>query len=256
MKQWYESLFENYGNKYEEECFVQGTIGECDFIEKEIGFNKNLKILDIGCGTGRHSIELAKRGYNLTGIDLSDSFLGKAKEKAKKLELNISFSKCDARQLSFSSEFDVALMLCEGAFPLMETDEMNFQILENARNALKETRSKLIFTTLNGLFPLYHSVKDFLASEKLDGNAEYNKNSFDLMTFRDYNVTTIVDDSGQKKELKCNERYYVPSEITWMLKCLGFKKIDIFGAKLGEFSRSNKLTTEEFEMLVVAEKYT
>jgi len=62
------------------------------------------------------------------------------------------------------------------------------------------------------------------------------------------------DDSGNKKELKCNERYYVPSEITWLLKTLGYKKIDIYGATLGAFSRNDKLTTEDFEMLVVAEK--
>jgi hypothetical protein len=64
----------------------------------------------------------------------------------------------------------------------------------------------------------------------------------------------VEDDSGNKKELQCNERYYLPSEITWLLKTLGYKKIDIFGAKLGAFSRSDKLTTEDFEMLVVAEK--
>ncbi|GAH29264.1 unnamed protein product [marine sediment metagenome] len=45
MKQWYESLFENYGRKYDNENFTQGTIGECDFIEKEIDFNKSLKII-------------------------------------------------------------------------------------------------------------------------------------------------------------------------------------------------------------------
>ena len=74
------------------------------------------------------------------------------------------------------------------------------------------------------------------------------------MTFRDHTVITVVDDNGQKKELQCNERYYVPSEVCWMLKLLGFIKIDIFGAKLGAFRRDNPLTTEDFEMLVIAEK--
>ena len=74
------------------------------------------------------------------------------------------------------------------------------------------------------------------------------------MTFRDFNITTVEDDFGNIKELKCNERYYVPSEITWLLKSLGFKRIEIYGAKLGAFSRDDKLTTEDFEMLVIAEK--
>jgi hypothetical protein len=74
------------------------------------------------------------------------------------------------------------------------------------------------------------------------------------MTFRDYNVTEFEDDSGNKKTLECNERYYVPSEITWLLKSLGYKIIHIFAAKLGAFSRNDKLTTEDFEMLVIAEK--
>ena len=135
----------------------------------------------------------------------------------------------------------------------METDEMNFQILQNAANALKPN-GKLIFTTLNGLFPLFHSVKDFMAAESKDGGATYRNNTFDLMTFRDHNITEVVDDSGNKKSLTCNERYYVPSEITWLLKSLNFKAIDVFGAKLGAFSRNDKLTTKDFEMLVIAKK--
>jgi hypothetical protein len=144
-------------------------------------------------------------------------------------------------------------MLCEGGFPLMETDEMNFEILKNVTKALKDN-CKFIFTTLNGLFPLYHSVEKFCAENSQDGNATYRSNSFDLMTFRDFNITEFVDDLGNKKTLSCNERYYVPSEIIWMLKSLGFNKIDIFGARLGAFSRQDALTTEDFEMLVVAEK--
>jgi len=253
MKQWYESLFENYGKKYDEESFTQGTIGECNFIEEEINFNKNSRILDIGCGTGRHSIELAKRGYNLTAVDLSDSQLERAKRKAADAKVKIDFRKEDARELTFNNEFDLVIILCEGAFPLMETDEMNYRILQNAEAALKQ-KGKLIFTTLNGLFPLFHSVKDFLATQSHEGNATYDKNSFDLMTFRDYNNIIFEDDSGNKKELSCNERYYVPPEITWLLKSLNFKTIDIFGVRLGSFSRNDTLTTEDFEMLVVAEK--
>lgn len=252
-KQWYETLFENYGNRYDKEVFVQGTVGECDFIEKEINYDKNLKIIDIGCGTGRHSIELTKRGYNITGVDLSESQLKRAREKAKEQGVEIVFKRHDARNLPFKSEFDLAIMLCEGGFSLMETDEMNFEILKNATKALKD-KGKFIFTTLNGLFPLFHSVNEFYKSAQKEGQSQCKECSFDLMTFRDHNTVVFEDDSGNKKELKCNERYYVPSEITWLLKTLGFKKIDIFGAKLGAFSRNDKLTTDDFEMLVIAEK--
>jgi SAM-dependent methyltransferase len=253
VKQWYETLFENYGQKYDNENFAQGTIGECDFIEQEIDHDKSRAILDIGCGTGRHSIELSRRGYAVVGIDLSDSLLERAREEAKAHNLKIEFQKHDARRLPFENAFDAAIMLCEGAFPLMETDEMNYEILKCATRSLKSP-GKLIFTSLNGLFPLYHSVEEFCASTSGEGNATYRSNTFDLMTFRDHNITEVVDDSGIKKELKCNERYYVPSEITWLLKTLGYKRVDIFGAKLGAFSRQHNLTTEDFEMLVIAEK--
>lgn len=253
VKQWYELLFENYGKKYDEESFTRGTGGECDFIEQEIDYDRSLKIIDIGCGTGRHAIELSKRGYTVTGIDLSASQLKRAREKAAAENLHIDFQRHDARQLPFRQAFDLAIMLCEGGFPLMETDEMNYEILKNAAAALKDG-GKLIFTTLNGLFPLFHSLKDFHAAATEEGGAVYDGGTFDLMTFRDYNITTVEDDSGNTKELTCNERYYVPPEITWLLKSLGFTKIDIFGARLGAFSREDKLTTEDFEMLVIAQR--
>lgn len=135
----------------------------------------------------------------------------------------------------------------------METDKMNFKILKNASKSLKKG-GIFIFTTLNGLFPIFHSVEQFCAETSQEGNAVYSENNFDLMTFRDHNITEFEDDDGIKKKLVCNERYYMPSEITWLLQSLKFKKTEIFGAKLGAFSRDDKLTHEDFEMLVVATK--
>ena len=251
MKQWYEELFENYAAKYENEPYTGGTSGEVDFIEQEAGFDKSVTILDVGCGTGRHSIELAARGYSVTGIDLSEGQLTRARTLARERGFTIPFIRMDARDFDFHGQFDLAVMICEGAFPLMETDEMNFRILQNACNSLKEN-GKLIFTTLNGLFPLYHSVKDFVNTGSSEGAS--NSNSFDLMTFRDHSIYETVDDSGKQLVLHCTERYYVPSEITWLLKSLGFKEITICGAKLGAFSRTDALTTEDFEMLIIAKK--
>ncbi|MDV7402077.1 class I SAM-dependent methyltransferase, partial [Arthrospira platensis SPKY1] len=102
-----------------------------------------------------------------------------AKEKTDRLNLKVTFQKHDARTMRFEGEFDVAIMMCEGAFPLMETDEMNFQILKNATQAIKDN-GKFIFTTLNGLFPLYHSPEKFCAENSAEGNAEYKCNTFDI----------------------------------------------------------------------------
>ncbi|MDG3548327.1 class I SAM-dependent methyltransferase [Methanobacterium formicicum] len=250
MQQWYQELFNSFVNKYENESFTQGTIGEVDFLESEINHDKSCKILDVGCGTGRHAIELTKRGYQVTGVDLSEKMLKRAREKAAESGVGIDFIQADARNLPFQGEFDLVVMLCEGGFPLMETDEMNFQILESASRSLKKG-GKLIFTTLNGLFPLFHSVKDFINS---NSESQTNReNSFNLMTFRDEYQMEIEDDEGKVLNLNCNERYYVPSEITWLLKSLNFNPVDIYGCKLGEFSRNDPLTTEDYEMLVVAE---
>lgn len=252
MKPWYEELFTNYANAYDKESFTQGTVAEVDFIEVEIQSDRSKTILDIGCGTGRHAIELAKRGYSVVGIDLSESQLQKAREKAQREGVQVKFLQADARHFNFETPFDLVIMLCGGAFSLMETDEMNFSILTNADNVLT-TKGKFIFTTLNALYPLYHSVSNFINTHSCSA-AQMQENTFDLLTFRNFSTITITDDDGDTKNLKCNERYYAPSEITWLLKSLGFENIAIHGCHIGDFSRNNNLTMENFEMLVIAQK--
>ncbi len=251
MAQWYETLFENYGKSYDKEPFTQGTPGEVDFVERELNADRTKRILDIGCGTGRHAIELATRGYRVTGLDLSEGQLRLAREKAANAGVDVDFQRRDATQPHFDQEFDAAIMFCEGAFPLMETDEKNHAVLRHAGAALR-TGGKLLLTTLNALFPLFHSVKDFL--EKGGSGTATGKLAFDLMTFREHAELTFTDDAGQSRTVETNERYYTPPEMRWLLQTVGFAKVDIFGCRLGAFSRDRALAPDDFEMLVIAEK--
>ncbi len=102
-KPWYEALFTDYAETYDKESFTQGTLGECDFIEAEIGGDRSVPILDIGCGTGRHAIELARRGYKVTGVDLSPSQIERAREKAAAAGMVSSISGSATRGLSPSA---------------------------------------------------------------------------------------------------------------------------------------------------------
>jgi SAM-dependent methyltransferase len=247
-KKWYEALFTDYAETYDKEAFTRGTIGECDFIESEIGGDRSIPILDIGCGTGRHAIELARRGYRVTGIDLSPSQIERARAKAVAAGVSPDFRIGDARALPFGPEFGLAVMICEGAFALMETDEMNFAILQGAARALRPG-GKLIMTTLNGLFPLHRSVGQFEKEGMVEAASEGH--DFDLMTFRMRSRLRTTDRHGRPIEIDCDERWYIPSELAWLLKQAGFARVDIFGARLGAFSRSDKLTPDDFEMLAI-----
>lgn len=244
--QWYQELFTHYAKTYDRESYTQGTKGEVDFIVSEIGASGS--ILDIGCGTGRHAIELAHRGYRVTGIDLSADQLKRAREKADAAGVRIDFIQQDARDFQFAP-FDAAILICEGAFPLMETDEMNFQILTCAKKAIRPG-GKFIMTTLNALFPLYHSTSDFMNDNEMGMTS--TDHHFDLMTFRERSTVSISNDDGQLRTIQCNERYYSPSEIHWLLASLGFHDIGIYGCTLGAFGRNRTLATDDFEMLVIA----
>jgi 2-polyprenyl-3-methyl-5-hydroxy-6-metoxy-1,4-benzoquinol methylase len=251
MTRWYETLFANYGKTYDRQPYTQGTPGEVDFVERELGADRARRVLDIGCGTGRHSIELARRGYRVTGIDLSAAQLRRAREKATAAGVAVDFQQRDATQPHYHQEFDAAIMFCEGAFSLMETDAKNHAVLVHAAAALRPG-GKLLLTTLNALFPLYHSVKEFLDAGA-SGTA-IGKLTFDLLTFREQAELTFADDAGQTHTIETDERYYTPPEMHWLLQTAGFAKVEVFGARLGNFSRAHALTPDDFEMLVVAEK--
>lgn len=93
------------------------------------------RILDVPCGYGRHSVELARRGFAVTGVDISEVQLDRAKEKAAAAEVSVDFHLTDARALSFEAEFDAAINMFL-SFGLFETDEEHLAMLAGIGRAL------------------------------------------------------------------------------------------------------------------------
>jgi 2-polyprenyl-3-methyl-5-hydroxy-6-metoxy-1,4-benzoquinol methylase len=227
--QWYKEFFEEMGIEYEDYPFTQNTENEVNWMIREYLTDPEMRILDVGCGTGRHAINLATKGYkNITGIDLSPSMISAAKKVAQEKSVPVDFRICDARELPFENEFDAALCLCEGAFGLLENDAENYKILRAVHKALKK-QGVFILTTLN-----------------LFRDAE-----FDPMTCRVSMEMEITKKDGSKKLLKCSDRSYSFPELKWVLEQLGFEVI--LGAD--PFSKE-PIKYGAMEFMVVSRKLT
>lgn len=135
--------------------FTPGTKQEVDFIECELGIKPGEKIIDLGCGSGRHSIELAKRGYDVVGIDISVTMLEEAKKRSKEAGVNIEFYQEDLSRLERlfkkgNNLFFGAICLCESGLGVLGGWEGDLRFLKSVNGLLKVGR-KLIITNLNGL---------------------------------------------------------------------------------------------------------
>lgn len=236
-KPWYEALYEKFPT-YDDEPYTQSTAAEVDFIQQYLGQDNEIKILDVGCGTGRHTLEFARRGYPVTGLDLSEEMLAAAEEKAHQQELNVSFVHGDARRLEFSQEFEVVVILCEGAFSLMENDPMDFQILQGAAEALRQG---------GRLFLTAPSAAHMLAN--LDPVGGFNP-----LTLREHFTLDLGKFQGEEESLECSQRYYTFPELRGMLEQIGFREILPFAVTAVGYESGDEFKIDQFELGVMAVK--
>jgi len=234
---WYVELYRHFPD-YDQEPYTQGTQGEVDFIEQELGHDRSKIVLDVGCGAGRHALELARRGYRVVGVDLSGSLLAQGREAARAESLDVTFIVGDARALGFAARFDLALSLCEGAFSLMETDEMDRLILENVARALKPG-GRLILTAPNAAFMLAHGP---------------GEGAFDPVTCREVFTLEATGPDGSRRTLHCTQRYYTCPELKCLLQRASFEVVVFFGVTEAGFDRQVRPSGDHFEIGVIAER--
>ena len=105
----WQEFFDSQASTYEENPFTKNTVAEVEFLLSLYPLKPGASILDIGCGTGRHCIELAKRGYQMTGLDLSEKMLEVAKTNAGDTE--VEWVNADARNFALDKMYEGAICL-------------------------------------------------------------------------------------------------------------------------------------------------
>lgn len=114
-RHWFEDVADHLGAAYLRYSFTRGTGNEVDVLVDRLGLRPGDRVLDVGCGPGRHAHELARRGMVVHGVDISERFVELATASAPE---GATFARADARRLAFDGEFDAAISLCQGAFGL------------------------------------------------------------------------------------------------------------------------------------------
>lgn len=112
---WFEPLARHMGGAYLRYSFTKGTVQEVEALVELLGLRPGERVLDVGCGPGRHAHELARRGFEVVGVDISETFVELARRGAPP---GATFERIDARRLGHEGEFDAAISLCQGAFGL------------------------------------------------------------------------------------------------------------------------------------------
>ena len=150
------------------QSWVEDTRRQVDFLIEKLELKESEKVLDLACGFGRHSLELARRGFDVIGVDITADYIDYANEQAKKENLNAYFICSDIREISFQGEFDVVLNMADGAVGYLENEE------ENTIRLYSLSEIKGIFDGFG--MTVYESYADFIGKPS-------SSNSIQLMVY-------------------------------------------------------------------------
>jgi len=240
---WFEDLADHLGSAYLRYSFTKGTKQEVRFLVEELELEPGMRVLDVGCGPGRHAYELAELGIEVHGVDISERFIDIAKAHGPDLA---TFERCDARHLSFEAEFDAVISLCQGAFGLaaggQDADnaplDPDGEVLNGIARALKPG-SKCAVSAFSAYFQVRHI--EAMGSE------------FDALRGVNHEVTTLKDEAGNDTEANLWTTCFTPRELRLLSVQAGLKPIDIWSVTPGRYGREVPSVDSE-EFLLVAQR--
>jgi SAM-dependent methyltransferase len=154
---WFNPLAEFLGTAYLRNAFTKGTEQEVDFLVEALELRAGTRVLDAGCGPGRHALALAARGIDVLGVDLSPEFvaLARASAEARGLTEQARFEVGDIRTLAYDACFDAVICLCQGGFGLLGGGPDEEDVVGRLATALRHG-GRLACTAFNAAFAVRH----------------------------------------------------------------------------------------------------
>lgn len=198
--------------------------GEVDKIVSLLKLEPGVHVLDLCCGVGRHCLELARRGFLVTGVDRTRQYLEKASEQARATGQDVEFIEGDMRTFCRSEAYDAVLNLFT-SFGFFEDPQEDRQVVQNVYRSLKP----------GGAFIIEMMGKEVLARVFVDKGWEEEDG---LLVLRETKVTGnwgwvenrwIMIRDNERVEHKVSHRPYSAVELTSLLTECGFGRVDVYG---------------------------
>jgi SAM-dependent methyltransferase len=230
---WFEPIAEHLGTAYLRYSFTKGTEQEVDHLVAALDLQAGERVLDVGCGPGRHAHELARRGIIAHGVDISAPFVELAIGGAPP---GATFERIDARHLQFDAEFDAAICLCQGAFGLMTADSEDASVLSGIARALRPG-GRLALSAFNAYFAVKH----------------HTEATFDADAGIAHERTEVRDPEGRPQEVDLWTACYTPRELRLLSTACGLVVDRISGVEPGRYGTAPP-TIESAEHLLIAHR--
>ena len=238
--QWQE-VYDRIAPTYDRLEWTHDTVAEVDFLVRELTLPGAGSILDVGCGTGRHAIQLARRGFQVTGVDISVGMLAQAAMAAEKAEVEVDWIRCDAAHFSSESQFDAALCLYDGALRLLALHEdpidHDVAVLEGIRAAVRPGGCVVLVMGTG-----FDRAREFVAGEldpaRFDPTSMTDTYPFQWQAY------------GKSGCVLVKERHYMPSEAALLCRSAGLGVDHVWGASVGRWGRRAVVPDDEHMMIV------
>jgi SAM-dependent methyltransferase len=202
------------------QAFTTGTEQEVEFLVDALALQSGMRVLDAGCGPGRHSLALARRGFEVVGVDLSPDFIALAREGASAGQLSATFEIGDVRDLAYDNEFDAVICLCQGGFGLLggEDDEA---VIKRFAAAAKPGTGRIAVSAFSSFFVVkYQEPHD----------------TFDPATGVNHELATLYDEAGKGQQFDLWTTCFTPRELRLIAERAGLVVDAIYGVTPGAYA--------------------